>query len=104
MDDWEYESIKPHFVPSFRFIENHVNKGTSCLIHCWGGVSRSSSIVIAYLMQKNKWNLKTSYEFVKNRRAIEPNEGFAKQLIEFETELGMESSMHLNDFEFYDSD
>ena len=49
------------------------------------GISRSSTIVIAYLMWKTRATFNETYFFVKNRRKyISPNEGFVAQLKIFE--------------------
>jgi len=100
--DWEYEDIVQHFPKVFAFIDNAQEKrdGT-VLVHCTGGVSRSSAFVIAYLMHFSKLTLREAYNRVKSMRpAIEPNEGFAKQLIDYELSLGRGPSMVLNDFVF----
>jgi len=55
------------------------------LIHCHAGISRSATIVIAYLMRKTKQNLSAVTQFVKQKRpCIEPNVGFWTQLIEYQ--------------------
>jgi hypothetical protein len=36
------------------------------LIQCATGISRSPTLIIAYLMIENKWNYKEVYEFVKS--------------------------------------
>ena len=49
------------------------------------GISRSASVVISYLMFKNKWNYLKSFEFVKKKRnQIDPNSGFVEQLKKFD--------------------
>ena len=54
-------------------------------VHCAQGVSRSSTIVIAYLMKRYQWNLIKSMQFVANKRdCILPNPGFMQQLKLFE--------------------
>jgi protein-tyrosine phosphatase len=59
-----------------------------------GGVSRSSSVVIAFLMKRNQMSLKDAIEYVKERRPIvEPNRGFMRQLIEYERMLFGETSI-----------
>jgi hypothetical protein len=50
------------------------------LVHCDRGVSRSSTIVIAYLMRKYKWSLGEALEIVKDKRKIRPSSTFMKQL------------------------
>jgi len=49
------------------------------------GISRSSTITIAYLMRKHMWSYKQAIEYVsERRRIIDPNEGFKKQLQRYE--------------------
>jgi protein-tyrosine phosphatase len=58
------------------------------LVHCAMGISRSSAIVIAWLMKRNNWTLEQAKSAVKSQRSIiKPNEGFVNQLVEFEKEL-----------------
>ena len=55
------------------------------LVHCVGGVSRSSTIVIAYLMLKHGYSLNDAYDFVKAKKSnISPNFNFMQQLLDFE--------------------
>ena len=55
------------------------------LIHCNLGISRSSSILIAYLIAKYKLCLYSSFNFVKDKRLqIAPNYSFLRQLKQFE--------------------
>lgn len=58
------------------------------LIHCNVGISRSSTVTIAYLMQAEHWTLKDAHDFLKTRRpAVRPNRGFLKQLSQYEESL-----------------
>ena len=55
------------------------------------GISRSSTIVIGYLMKYEKMSLRDAYTFVlKKRTCIHPNEGFLKQLFAYEENLGLQ--------------
>lgn len=49
-------------------------------VHCAVGVSRSASLVLAYLMIHQHYNLLSAINKVKERRWIFPNRGFLKQL------------------------
>ena len=52
------------------------------------GISRSATIVIAYLMYMNKLNFEEAFQLVKtNRPIICPNNGFIKQLKKFEKDI-----------------
>jgi protein-tyrosine phosphatase len=59
------------------------------LVHCHAGVSRSSTIVISYLMRKYiNFSLNDALKFVKSKRPIiKPNKGFMKQLQKYEDKL-----------------
>ncbi|KAF9125964.1 hypothetical protein BGW39_007014 [Mortierella sp. 14UC] len=58
------------------------------LIHCQLGVSRSASLVIAYVMRARGMGLTEAYDFVKQRSGvISPNMSLMYQLAEFEKGL-----------------
>lgn len=51
------------------------------LVHCNAGVSRSSSVVIGYLMQREELSFEDAYSQVKLARpSSHPNRGFHQQL------------------------
>lgn len=53
-----------------------------------GGVNRSATIVLAYLMAREQWRLRQAYYWVKTRRKqISPHEGYWKQLQTLEMKL-----------------
>ena len=81
--------IEDHFETSFQYIER-VLSDDSCriLVHCQHGISRSASIVIAYLIKKHTWTYAHSLAFVKKRRrSATPNKSFAKKLALWETDV-----------------
>ena len=54
-------------------------------VHCQMGVSRSSCIVIAFLMMEKGMSREEARAFVKERRKnISPNDKFWKELIHWE--------------------
>jgi len=59
--------------------------GRSVLVHCAGGVSRSATVVLAYLILARKMTLNEAYHHVQVRRPIiAPNAGFFNQLADLE--------------------
>ena len=76
------------FPECFKFIDLALAGGGKVLVHCFQGKSRSSSVVIGYLMNKKGMLFQQSLEFVKSKRAvIAPNIGFALQLRKYERYL-----------------
>jgi protein-tyrosine phosphatase len=64
-----------------RFMRHHILQGRSVLVHCAMGVSRSATVVIAYLMQYRAMTKIEAYTHVKERRPqCNPNPGFWTQL------------------------
>ena len=54
-------------------------------IYSTRGVSRSASIVIAYLISKHKMTYEEAFHLVREKRPeIDPNAGFRKKLLEYE--------------------
>jgi protein-tyrosine phosphatase len=71
-------NIAQYFDHSYAVIERGLHVG-GVLIHCAMGISRSSSIVIAYIMRKFHCGYAWAYNFVKKRRVIiSPNFGFSR--------------------------
>ncbi|XP_041977609.1 dual specificity protein phosphatase 19-like [Aricia agestis] len=63
------------------FVKNAVDLKENVLIHCNAGVSRTSMVVIAFLMHYHSMPFEEAYKFVKEKRpAIQPNSGFKIQL------------------------
>lgn len=88
LDDDEDERISQYFFDIHRVISEAVANNKNVIVHCAAGMSRSPSLVIAYLMIENRWSFKETYDYVKNKRnIIDPNDGFIKQLKALEFKL-----------------
>ena len=71
-----------------KIIDTYLTTGEQVLVNCFAGVSRSATVVIAYLMYKNKWTIQEAIAFVKSkRRIIKPNSGFICQLYNLQEKL-----------------
>lgn len=94
LPDNEEEDIGQHFERAFAFLDAAESKGERVFVHCHQGVSRSATILLAYLMYKRSWTLKEAYAYVKEKRKqINPNIGFWKQLEKLEITLRGSSTL-----------
>lgn len=67
------------------YIDEGIKQNRGVLIHCRGGVSRSVTVTIAYLISAHNMTLNEAYDFVKQRKpSVNPNLNFMGQLLEFE--------------------
>ena len=70
------------------FIDAAIKDGGRVLVHCAAGISRSSTIVLAYAMLHCDMKLRDAFrDLINCRRIIWPNDGFMAQLIALEREL-----------------
>lgn len=68
--------------------EEAYQSGQGVLVHCQAGVSRSATVVIAYLMKHTLMTMTDAYKYVRSRRpVVSPNLNFMGQLLEFERDL-----------------
>ncbi|CAL1534830.1 unnamed protein product [Lymnaea stagnalis] len=73
------------FPECFTFIDQARENGGAVLVHCQAGISRSATIVVAYIMQKHVISKVRALEIVAAaRQFVRPNDGFQEQLQLFE--------------------
>lgn len=71
----------PILEESIEFIRECLDSGRPVLVHCNAGVSRSSSVVIGYLIKECYMKFDEAFRAVKYKRpAIQPNAGFMRYL------------------------
>jgi protein-tyrosine phosphatase len=60
------------------------------VVHCQMGISRSATVIIAYLMKRFKWSYGMARDYLREcRPSIYPNSGFVRQLKEWGREIGV---------------
>ena len=70
------------FENCFQFIDAGIQNGETVLVHCWRGISRSATIVAMYLMCAYGMSTSQAIDLLKKSRpCIDPNPGFATQLL-----------------------
>ena len=95
LDDIPGENIKKHFNSTFDFI-----KRGPTVVHCAMGISRSSTIVIAYLMRKYNMKYEDALAHVcRIRKCVNPNPGFRAQLKQFDKEIRQPEEPRKEDIE-----
>lgn len=88
LPDLPDSDITAYFDMSNQYIDLCMHTSGKCLVHCYQGVSRSSTLIIAYLMYSQHMSLVTAYHHVLNaRKQIMPNIGFWQQLGLYECKL-----------------
>jgi protein-tyrosine phosphatase len=81
VNDTTGDDIAQHLSTAFQFIDEAKIAHGRVLVHCAMGISRSSSVVIGYLIKHHEWSYDQAYDFVKVRRStIKPNAAFVTQL------------------------
>nr|XP_031291174.1 dual specificity protein phosphatase 22 isoform X8 [Camelus dromedarius] len=79
------QNLTRHFRESIKFIHECRLGGEGCLVHCLAGVSRSVTLVVAYIMTVTDFGWEDALHTVRaGRSCANPNLGFQRQLQEFE--------------------
>ncbi|KAL7633793.1 UNVERIFIED_CONTAM: hypothetical protein RMT77_015749 [Armadillidium vulgare] len=82
------QNLMQYFDEAIDYIDEARRVGERVLVHCQAGVSRSPTIVLAYLMKHTRMTMVEAYKLLKARRpVISPNLNFMGQLVEWETTL-----------------
>jgi len=82
LKDANYEDLSPIFYRTLEWMQNAVETGGRVLVHCHQGVSRSATIVLAYLMWRFKLQFDAAFKNLQKIRPIcNPNTGFTCQLL-----------------------
>ncbi|KAL7869743.1 hypothetical protein AOLI_G00137310 [Acnodon oligacanthus] len=79
------------FYPTAQFIHSALTLSCKVLVHCARGISRSATLVLAYLMIYEGLTLSEAIQTVRSHRSILPNAGFLQQLRELDTELSLQT-------------
>ena len=98
--------LADHFHEAADWMENIIRTGGVVFVHCvqvqkiedhrstvnnflhyLQGISRSATLVLAYLILKKNMRLQEAITSVKRHRSIAPNEGFMLQLIELNDDV-----------------
>ncbi|SBT42735.1 protein tyrosine phosphatase, putative (PTP1) [Plasmodium ovale wallikeri] len=105
LEDTGVEKISSYFDESNNFIHSYISKKQAVLILCSHGISRSSTISLAYLMGKQNYYLNEAFSFIMQKKNIYPNIGFIEQLCKYEKSVKNKSSFSAKKYiNWYTSD
>lgn len=75
-------------ISSFEECISFIKSAKKCLVFCTAGRSRSATIVAAFLIKEQQMSLSEALITINRVRAVRPNEGFLKQLHDWEMVSG----------------
>ncbi|XP_006915554.1 dual specificity protein phosphatase 13 isoform X1 [Pteropus alecto] len=91
-DDNPFFDLSVYFLPVARYIRTALSVPQGrVLVHCAMGVSRSATVVLAFLMIYENMTLVEAIQTVQAHRDICPNSGFLRQLQVLDNRLGRET-------------
>lgn len=82
--DTKDSNLLGDFSAAIGFIHNARAHGGCVLVHCRRGLSRSATLVLAYLMAHIGLTLEGAMLYLRGMRSVSPNEGFIEQLRAFQ--------------------
>ncbi|KAH7061885.1 dual specificity protein phosphatase 12 [Auriculariales sp. MPI-PUGE-AT-0066] len=73
--------ILQHLPRCVDFVRQALDGGGRIYVHCQAGISRSATVVTAYIIQTQGLSVQSALEFVRaKRKCVQPNAGFMEQL------------------------
>ncbi|XP_032051687.1 dual specificity protein phosphatase 22-A-like [Aythya fuligula] len=86
--DSSSQNLMQHFKECIKFIHECRLHGGGCLVHCLAGVSRSTTVLVAYLMTVTELGWERCLAATRAARSYaSPNPGFQQQLRDYESTL-----------------
>ncbi|XP_026170976.1 dual specificity phosphatase DUPD1-like [Mastacembelus armatus] len=82
--------LSPFFSKTAEVIHGALTQRGKVLVHCARGISRSASLVLAFLMIKERLTIVEAVEAVHRHRNILPNVGFLNQLCQLDSSLALQ--------------
>jgi atypical dual specificity phosphatase len=86
IEDLPFAELAGHLPGTTAFIRDALNSNPEAriLVHCAEGISRSVSVVAAFLIAQYNWTPLEAVHYIKSKRRVaNPNFGFVQQLHEY---------------------
>ncbi|KAI3389782.1 hypothetical protein SNEBB_002483 [Seison nebaliae] len=78
--DTSFNSLYPYFDETYEFIESVRKKHQGVIIHCFAGLSRSATIITAYLIRKYNYSFERAMNLMNSKKTLRHNASFLKDL------------------------
>lgn len=91
VEDFPFAELAAHLPTTTACIRDayRSNPEARILVHCAEGISRSVSVVAAFLIAQYGWTPVEAVQYIKSKRRVaDPNFGFVQQLGEYARSLG----------------
>jgi protein-tyrosine phosphatase len=86
--DVDYVPIYDYFMQCCEFIKEGLSACGGVYVHCYAGMSRSPTIVAAYLIKEQGMTADEALKYLREKRPIiDPNNGFRAALLRWENEM-----------------
>ncbi|PAV75976.1 hypothetical protein WR25_01586 [Diploscapter pachys] len=100
LSDCASENIATHFFDAIKFIHQCRIRNEAVMVHCLAGVSRSATIVTAYVMAVCDISYNHAISYISSKRpVVNPNFGFRMQLCKYRDKVIdiLEGDYHIYD-------
>ncbi|KAJ3756453.1 protein-tyrosine phosphatase-like protein [Lentinula raphanica] len=85
VEDVDFADLLIYLPSAVAFIDDALRNDGVVLVHCVEGLSRSATVIAAYLMRTRRVNATQALQIVRDcREQIWPNPGFQEQLVLYE--------------------
>ena len=92
--DYPWVNISKYFSKAVHFIHKARMANTGCLVHCGMGISRSVTIILAYLVTTTRLPWQQCLQAIQGiRPEAGPNSGFIRQLTEYQDSLAQKPEL-----------
>jgi len=86
VEDFPFAELAAYLPTTTAWINDALSRdpNSRVLVHCVEGISRSTSVVAAFLMAQYSWSPQEAVQYIKSKRRVaDPNFGFIQQLHEY---------------------
>lgn len=88
VDDVADKNTKKYFLEAASVLDRWIKEGNKIMVHCFAGMSRSTSVVITYFIVYKGWSFELAHTHLKQRRyQTKINPGFIPILKEIDSQF-----------------